>query len=58
MVLDAVRESLQIHQREDYRDAMEDADHLYDGLQQVMGDLQFRIDDEEWRRSRKRPRRE
>ena len=58
MVLDAVRESLQIHQRLDYRDAVEEADHLYDGLQQVMGDLQFRIDDEEWRRSRKRPRRE
>ena len=58
MVLDAVRESLQIHQRLDYRDAVEEADQLYDGLQQVMGDLQFRIDDEEWRRSRKRPRRE
>ena len=58
MVLDAVRESLQIHQRFDYRDAVEEADQLYDGLQQVMGDLQFRIDDEEWRRSRKRPRSE
>ena len=58
MVLDAVRESLQIHQRLDYQDAVEDADHLYDGLQQVMGDLQFWLDDDEWRRARKRPRRE
>ena len=58
MVLDAVRESLQIHQRLDYRDAVEEADQLYDGLQQVMGDLQFLIDDKEWRRTRKRPRRE
>ena len=58
MVLDAVRHSLQIHQRLDYRDAVEEADQLYDGLQQVMGDLQFRIDNKEWRRMRKRPRRE
>ena len=58
MVLDAVRDSLQIHQRLDYRDAVEEADQLYDGLQGVLGDLQFRIDDEEWRRWRKRLRRE
>ena len=58
MVLDAVRESLQIHQRLDYRDAVEEADQPYDGLQGVLGDLQFWIDDKEWRRSRKRQRRE
>ena len=59
MVLDAVREELQLRQRVEYQEAAEEADQLYDGLQQVMGDLQFRIDDEEdRRRSRKRPRRE
>ena len=58
MVLDAVRETLQIRQRVDNREAVEEADQLYDGLQQVMGDLQFRIDDEEWSRMRKRRRSE
>ena len=58
MVLDAVRETLQIRQRVEYREAVEEVDQLYDGLQQVMGDLQFRIDDEEWRRMRKRRRSE
>ena len=58
MVLDAVRVTLQIRQRVDNREAVEEADQLYDGLQQVMGDLQFRIDDEEWSRARKRRRRE
>ena len=58
MVMDAVCETLQNCQRVDNREAVEEADQLYEGLQQVMGDLQFRIDDEEWRRMRKRPRRE
>ena len=58
MVLDAIRDELKIRQREDNRKVMEETDQLYEGLQQVMANLQFRMDDLEWTRARKRPRRE
>ena len=56
MVMDAVCKTLQNRQRVDNREAVEEVDQLYEGLQQVMGDLQFRMDDEEWSRMRKRRR--
>ena len=58
MVMDAVRETLQNRQRVDNREAVEEVDQLYEGLQQVMGELQFWMDDEEWSRMRKRHRNE
>ena len=58
MVLDAIRDELQIRKREDDRKVMEETEQLYEGLQQVIADLQFRMDDFEWTRARKRPRRE
>ena len=41
MVMEAVRETLQNRQRVDNQKAVEEVDQLYEGLQQVIGDLQF-----------------
>ena len=58
MVMKAIRDELKICQREDNCEVMEETDQLYEGLQGVMADLQSRMDDLEWTRARKRPRRE
>ena len=58
MVLDAIRDELKIRKREDDRKVMEETDQLYEGLQGVIKDLQSNMDYLEWRRARKRHRRE
>ena len=58
MAMKAIRNELKIRQHEDNREVMEETDQLYEGLQQVIADLHFRMDDLEWTRAMKRPRRE
>ena len=58
MVLDAIRDELAIRQSEDNRKVMEETDDLYEGLKGVIRDLHSNMDYLEWRRARKRPRRE
>ena len=58
MVLDAIRDELEIRKREDNRKVMEETDYLYEGLECVIKDLQSKMDYLEWRRARKRHRRE
>ena len=58
MVLDAIRDELAIRKREDNRKVMEETDYLYEGLECVIKDLQSKMDYLEWRRARKRHRRE
>ena len=58
MAMKAIRDELKIRQREDNREVMEETDQLYEGLQGVIKDLQSNMDYLEWRRARKRHRRE
>ena len=56
--MDAIRDELAIRKREDNRKVMEETDYLYEGLEWVIKDLQSKMDYLEWRRVRKRHRRE